>query len=228
MESSFRLEAKKVCENNSDLYIDLNYFMQKESRIVVDLENTEISKDNDLGIKIRLWDGEKFLENATTKIDKESINQAAEKLINDYNNSKINILEIKELKYNSENLEKEFKSEINEPFSNLSLEEKTEKLKKLRDDVKKIDKDILNVKVVLVDTYEKHEFVNKHKSLSQEITLGKLIFVAYVKCNDGSNRMAFKSFVDNDLKIFETAYNHFDEFETEVLNMKKAQKLKTF
>ena len=178
MDSNFIKISKTLCENNSDLYLDYNYFSQKETRIVVDKENTEISKDSDLGIKIRIWDGEKFIENATTNLDDQSIKNSTEDLIEKYNHSIKDIENKKELKINTEKIEKQFSSQIIDSISKLSLEEKTDKLKKLKDEISKIDGDILNVKVALVDTYEKHEFVNLYKSFSQEITLIKLVLDA--------------------------------------------------
>ena len=225
MDSNFREIARELANKHKDLYMDFNYFLQNETRMEVDTQNTEISKGNDCGIKIRLWDGEKFLESASSATNRESIEEMTKSLIERYKKSKEDITSTIELKTDKEKLEKEFKSETKNPITSISLEEKTDRLKKLKDDILKIDEDILNVRVLLVDTYEKHQYVNKYKSLSQEVILGKLIFVAYIKCFDGLNRMAFKSFVDNDLRVFDTAYAHIKEFEKEVRNMKKAKKL---
>ncbi len=228
MKENLKSIAKEIVNSIHDkgLYSDFNYINQKELKIVIDKENTSINKDCDKGVKIRLWDGEKFLESATTLLSKEGLKSVASGLIERYEMSKHEIKSPKKLKVDNDIVEKDFERKLEKSFESLSLEEKTDKLMRIKDDILKIDDDVVNVRVIMSEQTENHIFVSNSKTLSQKISLGKIAMVAFVKCEDGTNRMVFKSLVDDDLKIFDKAYDSFEEFREDVPNMKKAKKLK--
>ncbi|MCA9460039.1 MAG: TldD/PmbA family protein [Nanoarchaeota archaeon] len=214
-----------LAEKN-EFYSDINFFSKGESRINLDKTNTEIGKDNDAGVKIRIWDGEKYLEYAQSSLEFESLKEKMSELISQAKKNKKGNNENKDLLVSKEKLEKDYKSKLKISGENISLEEKCEKLHSFKNKILKISKEIVNARVVLIEEIEKNIFVNPYKALSQEIPIVIMAIVAYVQSKDGNVRTVFKSFVDNDLNVFNKAKNQFEEFEKNIENIKDAKKLK--
>lgn len=209
--------------NELGVYSDFNYFKSNEIRIVANDNDIDISKDSDCGVKLRVWDGEKFLESASTSLDESELLKLSSNLLDRYNRNEV--LNKKNLKVDLEVLNKIFKTKSDLDINSLSLEEKTNKLIKLKDQIKKIDSDIVNTRVILIEEIEDHTFVNKYKKLSQNIKIVKLVLAAFVNCEDGSNRMAYSCITDNDLKVFDSINKELPKFEKEIHSLKKAKKL---
>jgi len=60
-------------KSKSKFYFDFNVIKKEEERFVVDKTNSIFGKDNDYGIKIRVFDNSKFLEFGTSNLDFENI-----------------------------------------------------------------------------------------------------------------------------------------------------------
>ncbi len=63
-------------------YLDCNYLSKKEFSIRKDLNSTNVDKDNDSGIKLRIWDGEKLIESASSSLSSSTIENICLDLIN--------------------------------------------------------------------------------------------------------------------------------------------------
>jgi len=208
--------------NDENYYCDINLFKSFETRINVDKVNTDIGKDCDFGIKIRLWDGEKFLENGTSQNDFESLKNIVLKLVEKANkNNSSNDFKKIELDIDEEKISKDFlKDDIN-----LGLKEKVLKLKDFRKKVDKLSSKIINSRVVLVDKIEENIFVNKYKSLYQKIPVKIFAMVGVVSCEDKVNRDVYSSFANNNYEILDKAENNLEDFKNKVENIYSAKKL---
>ncbi len=221
---SLRKVFKKLIEKfgGENLYADFCYLKSSEISINIDKINVDIDKSSDEGIKMRVWDGEKFLEFGQSSFEKRDIE---ENFINLVKTAKGNVIsDGMKLDIDTESVEKSFVPEVS--GESVSLENLVEKMKVLRDRILNFSEDVVNARVVFFEEDEETIFVNKHKNLYQKIPLKTLVVVAFVKAEDGSMRTAYKSFVSNDYDIFGRADKKFSVFTDEIVNLRKAKKLK--
>ncbi len=221
---NLRESFKKIIDSlGSETYIDFNYLNSSETRISVDKENVEISKDSDKGVKIRVYDGEKFIEYGTTSLSYDSLLDASKELLNQAKVNRENIANFTELNITKEELEKDFIVSVDE--SSKSLEQKTNELKALKNDLIKLDSDIVNVRSALIEEEEEHIFVNKYRNLYEKIPIKILVAVVMVKCEDGEIRSVYESFTDNDNNVFDKLNHSLEKFKSLISKVKKAKKL---
>ncbi|MCA9460154.1 MAG: hypothetical protein KC550_06410, partial [Nanoarchaeota archaeon] len=147
---------------DSGYYSDVNFFSKDETRINLDKTNTQIGKDSDEGVKIRVWDGEKYLEYAQSSCNYDSLKKKMEELIVQAKKNKSGNKENKELLVSKEKLEKDYKSEVKKSSENMSLEEKCKKLDGFKNKILDISEEIVNARVVLIEEIEKNIFVNPY------------------------------------------------------------------
>ncbi len=208
----------------NDLYWDSNVFSTSETRTILDEINTDISKDSDKGVKLRVWDGEKFLEYGTTSFEREEIEKNFNNLVNKAVKNKDDIRERFDLSIDSSEVKKEFLPEF-KGENILTLEKKVEKLQELKSKVMKLP-DVVNVRVGLIEEIEKHLFVNEFKNLYQEIPRVILLCIAYVKANDGSVKMVYEAFTNENYDVFKKCEDKLEGFKEKVHNIKSSKKLK--
>ena len=168
-------------------YFDFNLMNKKEIRIIVDKENVNIGKSSDKGGKLRLWDGEKFLEEASTKYDIGTLEKNFDTLQSRKNLETVsNFTEIKVDK------KKDVQNFITEEEKTLTLEEKTNKIKEIRDTVSKLDH-VVNCRAAFIEEIEHHLFVNNYKDYYQDVIGKTLVVIAYIKASNGEIKMAYES-----------------------------------
>lgn len=201
--------------------MDCNVVSKKETRIVVDKVNTDISNDNDSGLKFRLYDNEKFLEYGTNNLDQKITEQEIDKLIQ---KAKQNTLKGKELLIDKQTREEEFKENTTKDI--LPVEQLITKLNTIKDEFVNLDEDIVNVRTIFLEQKENHLFINKYKTLYQEIPVNLVALIAFVKCEDSSVRSAYMSFVDSNLEVFNKLEDNKEKLMQKVNQLKKAKKLK--
>ena len=201
-------------------YLDINLFNKSEIRINLDKTNTDINKDCDSGIKIRLWDGEKFLEEATSSKVFSNLKNLTNKLIETAKKNQINK---QELLIDKEIISKNF---MKKEITDLKLEDKVSKLIKFRDDISNLSKNIVNTRTAFIEELEENIFVNEYKQLYQKIPLKIFVIVAFVNCKDAAIRTVYEAYCDNNYNVFEKAKNKFDKFKKTVDNIYNAKKLK--
>lgn len=217
-------QFKSLIDKTENVYSDLNFYSNDSTKIIIDKVNTDVNKSSDSGVKMRVWDGEKFFEHGQTNMGENDLKRSYDNLIKKAKNSEI--LKKTELKIDKEVIEKDYFSKTQKPIISLDMEEKVKQLNEFKKKILDYSEDIVNVRVILVERDEKNVFVNNYKSLSQNITLATLVLAGFVKSDDGSIRLAFKSFVDNGLEVFDKAQRGFGEFTKDIECMKKAKKLK--
>lgn len=206
-------------------YVDINIIDNSETSIRTDLTSTSIDQDSDKGLKIRVWDGEKYLEYGTSNLSIEEIRTELQRLLEKAEENQGEIEEFRELKVDKESIDKEFISKPQKDASTLSLEEKTNRINVLLSKVKELDGDIKDVRVVYFEETEKHLFTNNYRQLFQEIRLCTLVIAAFVECHDKKVRMVYEAVVDSGLEVFDKIEKKIEELSTDLSNMKKVKNL---
>lgn len=223
LQNLFEVLNKKAKKEN--FYSDFNYFSKSDTRINIDKSNTDINKDNDLGIKIRIFDGAKFLESATSSLDENVISSLFDELLNSAKKNSILIDEKIDLNLNTDKIDKDFKVNIEKDINSINLEDKVILLKDIRDKILSYSDNVINARILLVEELETNYFVNEYKKLSQEIPEIIFVMVGFVNCDDGIIRTVYESFVSNDLNVLDRGIDNFDKFTKKIDNVKKAKKL---
>lgn len=212
---------------SSNFYSDFNYFFKIETRTVIDNSQTDISKTRDEGIKIRIFDGEKFLEAATSNINKEEIENIFEDTLQLAKKNKEYIKDKIELKIDKNKLEKDFQVKFNpNKYLKYNLEDKVNFLKSFKEKILSASEKIVNARVILVEGNEAHYFVNHYKSLSQNLPKFIFAYIAFVKSDDGQIRTLYESNVSNSLNVFEKGEKNLNKFIKKIEKVSKAKKLK--
>ena len=230
------MEAKEIHElrkgfkeivqiaGNNGFYCDINYMSKYETRYDVDKVNISIGKDNDKGIKVRVWDGHKFLESSTSSLDLGEVESLTRGLLEKAAKAQTEIGKGKELKFDKEEMSKDFGGSFETKA--VSVEDRVEYLKTERDEILNHDKDIVNARAILIEEFEEHIFVNEYKDLYQKVPVILIVKVAFVNCKDGAMRTVYESFVDESFEtVSSKSKKNMKKFFELVEMNKKAKKL---
>ncbi len=216
---SFKKAVTLAKENN--FYVDCNYLSKKETSIRKDQMNSDIGKDNDTGIKLRIWDGDKFLESASSKFDEKTIMLLTEELIELAKKS--SITQRKELKIDTKNVEKSVSFEE----ETLDLEYITKTIETYNKKIKELHEAVVNARGIVLQRVEEHIFVNEYKQVHQKIPNSLLAMVGFIQTPKGESKMVYESYVSR------TFQENLDKFNNDLPHIKgkieamlKAKKLK--
>jgi len=224
--TQYKFLKEELKELNSkielDLYYDINIFSSKESRIVVDQDGISSSNDKDKGVKIRVWDGEKYLEYGQSSLEINSIETQLNRLLKEANENSKLINKVIELKYETEILNKNY-VKISQKQD---IKETSKVLNEIKNRIRKFDNEVVSARCALIEEEEEHIFSNKYRSLYQKIPLKILVVIAYVKCKDEITRMVYESYVANDFSVFKKFESEEKEFNQKIINTKKVKRLK--
>lgn len=219
-------DFKKIIKigKSKGFYCDVNFISKEVVTISVDKANTEIDKENDKGAKIRLWDGEKFLESANSSVSFEVLKKEIEKLVETAKKNSKSIDKKLELDFDKEVVEKDFGNLNKEVFS---LENVTKEMSEIKDKILNCTDDVANAKCFLSSKTEEHIFVNEKKCLYQNIPIRVFAMIGFVKAKDGSIKDGFESFVDSSVeKVITKAQTKLDDLKIRLEQVKIAKKLR--
>ncbi len=203
-------------------YADFNFIDFNALTISMDKINTQINKSKDKGIKMRLWDGEKFLEYANTTIDYDFLKQKILELIQTADENQKLIKDKSELKIDRKNLSKKFSSSCFK--EEINLKSITNKLDNIKNELLNLDKDIVNVRTLIRQKKEYHIFANQYRQMSQQISEVLVAGIVMLKTENGI-KTVYKVFVDNNISVIDKLTNSFDELKSDIIKMKKAKPL---
>jgi TldD protein len=216
-----RLLFKSLAEKafSQGFYADFNYLEKFNLRYTKDKANTEYSKDVDKGIKMRIWDGEKYIEFSQSSLEKEDIEKNFEIIFQkakEYDGTKT------ELKIDKTHLEKNFNANLEE----IELEEMQKRLEFYKDKIMNYSQDIVNARALFMKKYDRHIFVNYYKNLSQIVPIFGFALIAFVNTPTGM-KIKYEMFVDDNIDtIFDRAEKSFDDFTIDIENLKISKRLK--
>ncbi|MFH1438941.1 MAG: TldD/PmbA family protein [Candidatus Woesearchaeota archaeon] len=220
----FFLELVKIMETNGN-YADVLLIKEASLNISRDNINIDIDNDQDFGVKLRVFDGESFNVISMTGLDKQKLTEHATKLskINKKNKIKLDIGTRKYIKH--------FVAKGNINPAKISIKEKTDMVNNLHKkllcaDDEKINKKIVNVRVMYEEYNEIKIFVNKYKQFSQDISTCFLMMLPFVKADDSSTRYYYKSLLDSGYEVTKVDEALIRKIITKTLSISKAKKLR--
>ena len=209
--------------HNEGFYGDCNYFNKKEQRTIVTKTDTIIDDDSDEGVKLRIWDGNSYLEYGTTSLEHTELINEAKKLLEKAKKNSQSNSSTEELSIDTTFLDEEYLPEVS---INTSMDEKLSAIDKVKNDIIEARDNVVNAKVGVIEENEYHLFGNYYKTLYQEIPLCIYINIANVMCEDNSIRNAFEAYSASTYQeAFEKGKNNFNNFIEKIDQQAKAKSL---
>lgn len=212
----FFMSLVNIMQKNNN-YADA--LLIKESSLVIVKDNKEINidRDSDIGVKLRLFDGEKFHEFGCSGIDKQMLVEKAKSFGSIPNKKKVTV---KQSRLNKDFLQK---GKIN-PES-VDIKHKVEFISQLQKSLGSADKRIINAKVLYGEEKEFKLFVNKYRQLSQEINSCHAALVPFIITPKGEIRYNYKSFLKAGYEVTRIDKKEFNEFIEQTLKIADAEKI---
>ncbi len=159
-------------------YADVLLIKTNSTVVQKDKNTTDIDKIQDLGVKLRVFNGESFFEFGSSNLDEELLKAKAKEL------SKVKVFK-KSKRKAEKRFVKDFKVKGKIDPLKVSLKKKVSVCEKAFNKITKFDKRIVNVKVFYKDTTDLRIFVSRSKALSQTIVRCNHYFFPFMKSKDG-------------------------------------------
>lgn len=199
---------------------DILLIDHKESSINRDNDNIDFSEGIDFGIKLRAFDGEKYIETHTTEFDEQKLTLLAKTLVKDIpvKNKKKNKTIKQSVKKFSE------KCKINP--AKITLQEKIKLTNDVVAKVKNFSDKITAARVLYEENAERRIYASNSKFYSQDLMKSTLVMIAYVKTADGETRYSYDSAVRNGFEIKKEVDKMIKKVGKDALSMLSAKKIK--
>jgi TldD protein len=210
---------KDFMSKKCDFYFDIFYENKKKVMISTDKVNNSIENGENVGVKIRIWNS-KFFEFGTTNLDYKYLETETLKLIKKA--KQYSCKNVVELNFNKEKLKEDFVCKISEK---IEFEDKVKRIIEIKEELLKLDNDLVNVRVVFRQTIEENLFLNSYKELFQIIPISVFALIGFVKTNEGTKQV-FEAKGGDDFKIVKKYLIMKKEFVNGIRNVKIAKRLK--
>ncbi len=181
----FFSELVLIMEKNGN-YADVLLLKESSLSISADKSDTTIDNDEDMGVKLRLFDGEFFHIFSTSGINKELLKQKADEFSNLPKKNKVNLIT------DTTKLAKHFATKPKIDPTSIQLKEKADLVKSLQSKINNADKLIINARIVYSEGFELKIFVNRYKQLSYIFNNCFLYLMPYVQAENGDVRYHYK------------------------------------
>jgi len=175
-------------------YGDVLFIDNVEKRITKDKSTIDVHEDADTGIKVRIYDGEKFIEWCTSNLDPSYLKKKVTTFVNRTKRIKTHKPFLAASLLPKEPFTQDFKTEPKIDSKKITLKQKISKLDSFFSKISKQSKKIVNVRVIYVEETDNRLFATKNKSLSQSITNCRLILMPIVQTPSGELRYHFESY----------------------------------
>jgi predicted Zn-dependent protease len=190
-QKEFLQKLLPVMEANG-CYAELLYLNERTLGINKDNASLDVAKHADEGVKLRLFDGQRWHEKGVSGWNEAKLRKAAKELGTIKKKPTTVKLEIP-----TENLEASYKALGKEDAAGIPLTKKISTVKSLHKELLAASKQLINGRVYYDEMRETKIYANKHRTLTQEISGCLVIMVAYVQSKDGDMRYHYKSFFDH-------------------------------
>lgn len=166
-------------------YADGLYSMNRTNFYVKDSTGIEMTADSDVGVKLRAYDGETFHDICVQGWQPDILQKETQRLVKRLKEQ--GVKRGTTLKIDRKKLEKHFKTEPEENFRDIPMEEKAEEMEDIHKDVM-THKDFIECQVLYREEEEFRIFVNKYKKLSSDWTGCSMTVIPLVKTAKGETR----------------------------------------
>jgi TldD protein len=200
-------------------YADILLVKADATVVQKDKNTTDIDTNRELGVKLRVFNGESFFEYNSSDVSFDFLKERA--------------LELREVKVKLRKkwkfgklIDKDFEAKGKIDPLKISLKKKVGVCEKRFTKVFNYDKKIVNVKVFYKDTSTLKIFVSKDKKLSQKLVRCNYYFFPFLKCPSGEIRTHFMSNFARGFEVTELSVkkvNDFCEFCMKIIGAEKIQ-----
>jgi len=171
---------------------DALYLREETLGVNKDNSSTDIGRQTDEGVKLRVFDGERWHERGLSGWDERALRRAAKALgKNQKRQMKVR------LELPKEPLDADYKALGRTDPATIPLRKKIATVTDLHKRLSATSKQLINARVYYDEMRETKIYVNRHRQMSQEIGGCLVIMVAYVQTKDGDMRYHYKSFYDH-------------------------------
>ena len=171
--------------NSRAVYSDVLLIDSSSLTVAKDFATMDISNTGEKGVKIRAFDGEKWIESFATDISAENLKKTAKKLAE-------SITKKPKLAFDDEKAEKEFSDKPKINPSKILIEKKIYVVEKAIAYFKK-QKHLKNARAIYSEDYETKIFCSKNKYLVQNLSKVQLTFFAMVQDSQGNIRYSYET-----------------------------------
>ncbi len=173
-------------------YGDALYLREESLGVNKDNSSTDIGRQTDEGVKLRVFDGERWHERGLSGWNGEALQQAA-KALGKHKEKRTRV----RLELPKEPLDADYKALGEQDPATVRLTKKIATVKAIHARFLDLSKRLVNARIYYEEMRETKVFANRHRKLSQEISGCLIILVAFIKSDEGDIRYHFKSFYDH-------------------------------
>ncbi len=167
---------------------DALYLRTEYLDISKDDTSTDVARQSDEGVKLRVFDGQRYHERGLSGWDEKALRKAA-KLLGQTRKRAANV----KLDLPKEPLDEDYDALGKKDASTVPLKEKMASVNGLHRRLRSSSKALINARVHYSEMRESKAFVTRTRKLSQEIGGCLFIMIAFVKSADGDVRYSYES-----------------------------------
>lgn len=201
-------------------YADVLLVKERSFSISSDKETIDVDTEEDSGVKLRIFDGEKFVEYAASGFDRHNLLENAKRLANAPVCGNI------DLNINKTVLKKHFVQKGRIDPAHIALDQKVAFVKRLQKRILSFNKFITNAKILYTEENEFKVFVNSFRQLSQDITICFVAAMPFVSATDKSVRYTYECFIKPGYEVAEINDSVMDNFLKFTVAVREAKKIK--
>ena len=217
----FFLKLVNIMEDSGKSKNYADVLLVKEASLGISKDNTEINldKDEDFGVKLRLFDGERFHVYGVSGFDKALLLKKAKEFSRLKNKNQIR------LKIDQKRSDRNFVSRGKINPAEINVAKKAEYLNKLQAKLL-ADKKIINARVFYMEEQEFKIFVNRYKQLSQNLSLCFIGLMPFVISAEKDTRYYYKSFFSSGFEVTKIDEKQIKNLIKKTLAVSEAKKLR--
>lgn len=201
-------------------YAEILYLDEETLGVNKDKTSIDVARSSDEGVKLRLFDGERWHEQGVSGWDEKALRQAAATLGRVPKQRRRVKLEIP-----AEPLNADYKALGKRDPASIPLAKKIDRVERLHAKTILLSEHLVNVRVYYDEMRETKIHVNRHHQLSQEISGCLFIIIAFVKSDEGDIRYHYKSFYDHGWERSEIEEQELEEVVAFAEKVTRAKKL---
>jgi len=188
----------------------------KEKRLSQDRMGMSIDDSDDLGIKLRIWDGTAFHEYCTNHLEPKAIQSEVKRMMNHIERVS------KKCPRDKETINVSFTTSAKKDSTKVTLQEKIKKLNSIYTQLK--DKELSQARVTLIEEFEERLFVSRSRNLYQQLTNEILVIITYIQTSEGQ-KYYYESFFSNGLEVLDVKASKLKDIIAKTKRLKNSKQL---
>jgi TldD protein len=202
-------------------YADASYRHEHDLTIGKNKTSLDTESGQDEGVRLRIFDGEKFMDYGESGCNKESLEKQAKRMVAWAARNKNTALE---LKIDKKRLTKSFSSLGKKDPRSIPIQDKIAACEKTYQKLA-TEKAFVNVRIVYRESLTKSIFVNAYRKLTQDITRVTFIVMPFVQTKSGETRYHYDAFFKPGFEATDVSKKQLDHVKEMAKKIKKAKKI---